>query len=170
MNAEKRRQILAGLAEAGRILPAAVEGLRTPFFYRSEDEALMRAVLAGQVDLRPRMSFIAPLDPLLWDKALILALWDFRYSWEIYTPAAKRRYGYYTLPILFGDAFVGRVEAAADRREGLLRVRGLWLEAGVRRTKKLSSALDRALRGFARFNDCREAVMGPDAFHLPDGE
>ena len=47
-----------------------------------------------------------PLDPLFRDKALILALWNFRYSWEFYAPAVKRKYGYYTLPVLYGGRFV----------------------------------------------------------------
>ncbi len=100
------------------------------------------------------MEFLAPLDPLLWDKAMVAALWDFRYSWEIYTPAGKRQYGYYTLPILWGGDFIGRIEAAADQKNDGLRVKNIWLEPGVRKTKKLQLSLDRTLRRFSRFNDC----------------
>ena len=135
-----------------------VEGIKAPFYYRIEDETLMQEILAGRADLKPRMSLIAPLDPLLWDKALILALWDFRYSWEIYTPAVKRKYGYYTLPILYGDRFVGRIEAIPDRKEGVLQVKGLWWEPGIRRTKTMNAALEKTLRGFAKFNDCRQST------------
>ena len=136
MKAEQRKKILAGLTAAGKISPVTVEGIKQTFYYRAEDEPLMQAVLDGSADLKPRMSFIAPLDPLMWDKSLILALWDFRYSWEIYTPAAKRKYGYYTLPILFREKFVGRIEAVPDRKENILRVKGLWWEDGIRPTKK----------------------------------
>ena len=101
------------------------------------------------------MELLAPLDPLFWDKALVAALWDFRYAWEIYTPADQRKYGYYTLPILLGESFIGRIEAAADQNTGVLRVKHVWLEPGVRRTKKLDLALDRTLRRFAAFNDCK---------------
>ena len=131
-----------------------VEGIKVPFYYQAEDEALMHAILDGSADLKPRMSFLAPLDPLLWDKALIFALWDFRYSWEIYTPADRRKYGYYTLPILYGDRFVGRIEAVADRKESALLVKGIWWEQGIRQTKALNSAMDRTLKNFAKFNDC----------------
>ena len=122
---------------------------------RIEDEELMQEIVAGTADLKPRMSFIAPLDPLMWDKALILALWDFKYSWEIYTPAVKRKYGYYTLPIIYGDRFVGRIEAVPDRKEGILQVKGLWWEPGVRQTKALNLSLERTLSRFAKFNDCK---------------
>ena len=154
LNAEKRRQILSQLTEEGHILPVTVEGIKTPFYYRAEDDSLMQSILDGSADLKPRMAFIAPLDPLFWDKALILALWDFQYSWEIYTPAVKRKYGYYTLPILYGDRFVGRIDTAVDRKEKVLRVKGLWWEPGVRRTKKLDAALAKTLKTFSIFNDC----------------
>ena len=61
-----------------------------------------------------------------------------------------------TLPILFGDRFVGRIEAVPDRKTGILTVRNIWWEAGVRRTKKLSTAFERAVKDFAKFNDCKE--------------
>nr|MCR5001180.1 winged helix DNA-binding domain-containing protein [Lachnospiraceae bacterium] len=76
-------------------------------------------------------------------------------SWEIYTPAAKRKYGYYTLPIVYGDRFVGRIEAIPDRNRGALQVKGLWWEQGIRQTKALNSALEKTLGGFAKFNDCK---------------
>ena len=93
LNAEKRKNTLSVLTDEGKICPIEVEGFKPLFYYRSEDDQLMQEVIEGAADLKPRMSFIAPLDPLMWDKALILALWDYRYAWEIYTPAAKRKYG-----------------------------------------------------------------------------
>ena len=165
INAEKRKKILEDLTRSGKILQVAVEGIKQPFYYRSEDEPLMKAIREGTADLKPRMSFIAPLDPLMWDKALILALFDFRYSWEIYTPQVKRQYGYYTLPVVFGDRFVGRIEAVPDRNTGVLEVRGLWLEPGVRKTVKLTRSLERTLAGFAKFNGCTSvdtSILFPD--------
>ena len=155
LKADVRKQVLSELSAENRIEAVMVEGIKAPFYYHVEDEPLMQEILSGRAELKPRMSFIAPLDPLLWDKALILALWDFRYSWEIYTPAARRKYGYYTLPILYGDRFVGRIEAVPDRKERALQLKGLWWEPGIRRTKTLDAALERALSRFAEFNDCR---------------
>ena len=152
MKADVRKQVLSRLSEEGKVHAVMVEGIKVPFYYRAEDEALMEAVLDGSADLKPRMSFLAPLDPLMWDKALILALFDFRYSWEIYTPAVKRKYGYYTLPIVYGDRFVGRIEAVPDRKAGVLEVKGLWWEPGVRVTKALEKALWKKLREFAEWN------------------
>ena len=154
MKADRRKAVLSTLEERGAILSARVDGIKPTFYYRAEDEPLMRAVLAGTTDNKARMEFLAPLDPLLWDKAMLAALWDFRYSWEIYTPADKRKYGYYTLPVLWGSDFIGRIEAAADQKEDTLRVKNIWLEPGVRQTGKLQLAFDRTLCRFARFNDC----------------
>lgn len=158
LKADLRKKVLSDLLADKKIEAVMVEGIKVPFYYRAEDDELMRDVLDGCADLKPRMSFIAPLDPLLWDKSLILALWGFSYSWEIYTPAVKRKYGYYTLPIIYGDRFVGRIEAVPDRKERILQVKGLWWESGVRQTKALSSALERTLFSFAKFNDCKTVV------------
>ena len=146
---------MSELLEAGKIRAVMVEGIKQPFYYRSEDDDLMSAVLDGSADLKPRMAFIAPLDPLMWDKQLISSLWDYQYSWEIYTPADKRKYGYYTLPVLYGDSFVGRIELAPDKEKEILVVKGLWWEPGIRQTKKLDNALDKALKEFSVFNDCK---------------
>lgn len=156
INAETRKRILARLTDEGKICPVTVEGIKTAFYYRAEDDPLMRSIIDGTADLKPRMSFIAPLDPIMWDKSLVLALWDFLYAWEIYTPVAKRKYGYYTLPVLFGDRFVGRIETVADCKEHILRVKNIWWEPGIRQTKKLEAALERALKNFCRFNECNE--------------
>ena len=156
INAETRKRILSILEEEGKLIPIMVEGIKSQFCYRSDDDDLMKDIIDGTADLKPRMSFIAPLDPMMWDKSLIQSVFDFQYSWEIYTPAVKRKYGYYTLPIIFGDRFVGRIDTAADRKNGILRVKGIWWEPGVRQTKKLANALEKTLKQFARFNECND--------------
>ena len=154
INAEKRKKILDNLTLQEKICPVSVQGIKQTFYYQAEDEPLMTSIVDGSADLKQRMSFIAPLDPLMWDKSLILALWDYQYSWEIYTPANKRKYGYYTLPILFGDRFVGRIEAVPDRKKKVLEVKGLWLEPEIHQTKKLNTELEKTLIRFAKFNGC----------------
>jgi hypothetical protein len=124
----------------------------------SEDQPLLEAVVREEIDSRARLEFLAPLDPMLWDRKLIEAIWAYQYSWEIYTPAAKRRYGYYVLPIVYGHQLIGRIEAAADRKNRVLAVKNIWMEPGVRKTKKLSQALDRAISRLAGFNECDHVV------------
>ena len=159
INASKRKEMLSYLADEGKICPVCVEGIKQTFYYRIEDDELMRQILDRKADLKPRMSFIAPLDPLMWDKALIYALWDFKYAWEIYTPATKRKYGYYSLPIIYGERFVGRIEAVPDRKKGVLSVKGLWWEEGVSVTKNMEAKLKNTLKRFASFNDCLDVEI-----------
>ena len=159
LKADERKKILAELEQEGKIRSIYIEGIKPPFYYRSEYDDLMQSVLEETADLKPRMSFIAPLDPLMWDKSLVQAIFDFKYSWEIYTPAGKRKYGYYTLPIIFGDRFIGRIEAVPDKKDKVLQVKGLWWESDVKVTKKINNALEKALKQFAKFNDCQSVLV-----------
>jgi uncharacterized protein YcaQ len=77
-----------------------------------------------------RTTFLSPFDRLVHDRDRAEALWDFFYRLEMYVPAAKREYGYYVLPILHGDQIVGRIEPVFDRKEKVLRVKGLWWQPG----------------------------------------
>lgn len=154
MAAEERDASFARLEKAGRITPIRVEGLRFPLYLLSDDLPLLESVLSGQADCKARVEFLAPLDPMLWDRKLIEALFGFQYSWEIYTPASKRKYGYYVLPVLYGDRLVGRIEPKADRKANSLTVQNIWFEPGVRQTKTLSGMIDKAVCRLARFNGC----------------
>ena len=155
LNAEIRHRIFAGLVSAGTVSEVSVDGIRDTFYYLTDDAPLLEEAVSDE-KFRPRCEWIAPLDPFLWDKELIRRLFDFDYAWEIYTPDEKRKYGAYTLPVLWGERFVGRVEAVNDRKTKTLFVKNLWLEPGIRQTKKLTSALEQTARRFAAFNDCSE--------------
>src|SRR5436190_17801839 len=84
--------------------------------------------LLDQPSLKPRVVFVAPLDQFMWDRKMIAHLFNFDYTWEIYTPEAKRKWGYYVLPVLFGDALVARAEFWA--RDGILELREWHFEDG----------------------------------------
>ena len=157
MTTEQRNAAFARLEKSGSIVPLQVEGIRFPLYLLSEDLPLLESVIDGQADTKARLEFLAPLDPMLWDRKLIEAVWDYQYSWEIYTPAVKRKYGYYVLPIVYGDRFVGRIEPKADRKTNTLTVQNVWLEPGVRKTKQLSGRIDKAAQRLARLNDCSYA-------------
>ncbi len=74
--------------------------------------------------------FVAPLDNLIWDRASIKSVFDFDYSWEVYAPKAKRKYGYYVLPIIIGNRFVGRIEPVLNKAKTELQVQNIWFEDG----------------------------------------
>jgi uncharacterized protein len=124
-----RARITSGLVADGVLLPVRVEGVRDVRHILADEAHLLgggepTGVTAGAV------TFLAPLDPFLWDRRLTKALYGFDYTWEVYTPAAKRKYGYYALPILFGDRLVGRFEPRLERATRILRVLGIWFEEG----------------------------------------
>ncbi len=154
MTAEERDAAFIRLEKAGRITPVRVDGLRFPLYLLSDDLPLLESVCSGKADRKARVEFLAPLDPMLWDRKLIEALFGFQYSWEIYTPASRRKYGYYVLPVLYGDRLVGRIEPKADRKANTLTVQNIWFEPGVRQTKTLSAMIDKAVCRLARFNGC----------------
>lgn len=156
MNTEERNRAFAELEESGRICEVRTEGIRFPLYLLKEDLPLLESVLDDTADRKPRLELLAPLDPMLWDRKLIEALWDFQYSWEIYTPREKRRYGYYVLPVLYGEKLIGRMEAVAERKTQSLEVRHIWYEEGVRQTAKLKKALEGAVKRLAAFNDSTE--------------
>jgi uncharacterized protein YcaQ len=154
LNTEKRNEAFRSLLDEGKILEVTVERIRSAMYCRAEDLALIKAVLESP-EPKARCELIAPLDNLMWDRKLIKALFGFQYSWEIYTPEANRRYGYYTLPLLFGEGFIGRIETVADRKTGTLIVKNIWYEDGVKQTRKLQAAIQSRLRKFAAFNGCQ---------------
>ena len=129
--AAERYRSRDALIEAGTLVPVEVEGVRGQRLVLAEEAALLAAAVRDVVAGRPLaggVSFIAPLDPLVWDRDLLRALWDYDYRWEVYVPAPKRRWGYYVLPLLWGERFVGRIEPRIERASGTLRVLDLWWE------------------------------------------
>lgn len=121
------------LVDAGALVPVAVEGVRIGRLMLADEVAMLDAaeaeVRAG-TPVRGGVAFLAPLDPFVWDRDLLRALFDFDYVWEVYVPAAKRRWGYYVLPLLWGDRLVGRIEPRFERADGTLRILDWWWEAG----------------------------------------
>ena len=113
------KQALAELVENATLIPVAVEGWKQQAF-RHRDAKLPR--MAGGVAL------LSPFDPLVWDRKRAERLFNFHYRIEIYTPAPKRKFGYYVLPFLHGDRFAARVCLKADRQSGVLRANAIHLE------------------------------------------
>lgn len=155
LKSQQRNEVFRKLLDEGKIIEIKVEDLKDILFCRAEDLSLIETVLQKD-KFKPRCELIAPLDCMMWDRKLILALFGFDYSWEIYTPADKRKYGFYVLPLLYGGNFIGRVEAVADKKTNTLTVKNIWYEDRVKQTKKLLTAIKRCINRFAQFNDCNK--------------
>jgi len=124
--AERRRRT-ERLMDAGALLPIEVDGLKGTRYTIASEEPILAATADDPIH-SPAVTFLAPLDPLMWDRRLLRDLWGFDYIWEVYVPEAKRRWGYYVLPILYGDRIVGRFEPRLDRSTKTLRIVGLWFQ------------------------------------------
>ncbi len=155
LKAGERNEVFRRLSQEARIVAVAVERLKEILYCRSEDLPLIETVLQNP-EPDWRCELIAPLDNLIWDRKLINALFGFDYTWEIYTPAIKRKFGYYTLPLLYGESFVGRAEVIAERQAGTLVVRNIWYENDIKPTKQLRTALNHCFQHFALFNGCEK--------------
>jgi uncharacterized protein len=127
-SAAQRRAWSAELVEAGALRAVDVEGLKGPRYLPAEEWPILEA--AGRSAPPPAVTFLAPLDPFVWDRGLLRDLFGFDYLWEVYVPAAKRRWGYYVLPMLFGDRLVGRIEPRRDRSSPDLRILNIWFQDG----------------------------------------
>jgi uncharacterized protein YcaQ len=144
-----RNELRAELIERGAIVPVEVEGTRGKRLVLPEELALLESPPKPTVSV----AFIAPFDSLLWDTGLLASLFDFDYVWEGFFKAEKRRWGYYVLPIVFGDRFVGRIEPRIDQNRARVQVLDVWWEDGFapRRADGFVDAMRDALRAYLRF-------------------
>ena len=162
------RAELAAKTAAGEIEPVLLDGSQEPFYILAADRPLLEDLRQGKLPqtwapLGPTTSeevtFLSPLE-YVSARGRALKLFDFDYKWEIYKPAEKRVYGPYTLPILFGDRLVGRMDARLDRPNAALVINGLWLEPWFEPDERFSRAL---AAGLARFLDFLGAASVDDS-------
>jgi uncharacterized protein YcaQ len=137
------------LVAKGDLVPVEVEGVRGKRFVLCDEVGLLEA----PPEPPPSVAFLPPFDPLVWDRGLLGSLFEFEYVWELFHPPAKRRWGWYVLPILFRDRFVGRIEPRIDRAAGRVQVLGLWWEDGFSpdRVEGFVDAMRAALGSYLRF-------------------
>ena len=120
-NAEAKTA-LDELVDAGEVRRVSVPGWNAPAYLDAAARVTRRIETAA---------LLSPFDPVVWERARALRMFGFHYRIEIYTPAPKRIYGYYTLPVLIDEALAGRIDLKSDRQNGVLRVQSAWHEPGA---------------------------------------
>ncbi len=147
----------------GDLVEVRVEGWRSPHWAVGEDASILATLEAGRVPpawkpldttTEDEAIFLSPLDPV---RGRSQELFDFHYRWEVYTPAPKRQFGYYTLPVLWRDTLVARFDAKLDRPSRTLRILGMWLEDdALARDAAFAEAMAIGLGRFLVFLDAEQ--------------
>jgi uncharacterized protein YcaQ len=157
VKAKEIARIRERMLSQGEIVEVNIEGLKNVHYAVAGDASNLREVSAGRVPLawnpydtttQEEVTFLSPLD-IVTARDRGRSLFDFDYKWEVYVPTPQRKYGYYALPILWDDGFVGRSDLKFERASNTLIVCGIWFED--RKTAANPAFNDALIRGFARF-------------------
>jgi uncharacterized protein YcaQ len=144
-------RLVEELASEGKLLRARVDEWKDDAFIHPDNAELAERAASGT--LRSTLTtLLSPFDPLVWDRARASAFFGFDYRIECYTPAPKRRYGYYVLPVLRRGELVARLDAKAHRQKGEFEVKALYLEPGARVSEGLASDIGGAVREAAEWH------------------
>jgi hypothetical protein len=154
--------LLRRMAAEGEVVPVEVEGLEGERWALPERLAALEAATPEQ-----RVHILSPFDNLVIRRGRLRELFGFDYTLECYVPAAKRRYGYFCLPLLRGDRFIGRLDAKAERKQRVLVVKKMHFEPDLGDPAALLPALTAELHAFAAFNGCE--TVGVEDTDLPWG-
>lgn len=153
-----READLEPLVASGELVPVTVDGWPSPGYVAASRLELARRAAAGRLRAT-RTALLSPFDPVVWDRERARDLFGFDYRLECYTPARRREYGYFVLPVLWRGRLVGRLDAKAHRSAGRFEVRRLYLEPGGRASRALVSDLAAALRECAAWHGTPRVVV-----------
>jgi uncharacterized protein YcaQ len=146
---------LEKLVEEGEIYKVAIEGLKTP---KASPLYMLPAYKNKKIQLSDEAFILSPFDPLNVFRQRLRDFFDFDYQIECFVPQAKRKYGYFSLPILVGDSFVARMDSKADRKQKILTVHNLHFEP-LKLTRPMIVKIVEAIKTFASFNQCQDIVI-----------
>lgn len=143
--------VVQSLADRGQLLRATIEGISAEAYVHPDNLKLAKQAMAGKL-LPEHTTLLSPFDPLVWDRERALAMFNFDYRIECYTPEPKRKYGYFTLPILWRGNLIGRLDPKAHRKQGIFEVKSLHLEPDVKITPELISDVATTIRECASWH------------------
>jgi uncharacterized protein YcaQ len=161
LKAKERKQSIHRLWSLGRLTQLHIEGMGDSFYAKTEDVERLSDIILNLNTTR-RAAIMAPLDNLLWDRRMIKSLFGFDYTWEVYKPMDKRSYGYYVLPVLYGDIFVARFEPGRVKKEGSLIIKNWWWEPGITPSYEMMCELKRCFQNFIRFLGTKSICIEPE--------
>lgn len=151
-NASERKVALMQLVEAGLLRPLQIGELKNPYYMPTTALDLL-----DRPAQEPRVIFLGPLDSLLWDRKTLQHIFDFDYVWEVYKPAEQRKWGYYVLPVFYGDRFVARADIRLE--QGTLVIARWWWEQASVPDAAMLDALRAAMAGLARYARAKDVLV-----------
>ncbi len=163
VKAPQRNAATNRLIDRGELVVIEIEDIPDrAFLIRPEDLPTLNRVKRGRPP-KPRAALIGALDNLMWDRNMLRWIFNFDYVWEVYKPLAQRRYGYYVLPVLYGDRFIARMDPSFDRERGELTIDNWWWEDGVEVSDEMRSALVSCFQEFMNYLEADRLVLGKKA-------
>lgn len=146
------------LVEEGELFRVAVQGWNVPGYIHRDYLSFAKKAMAGQLRAT-YTTLLSPFDPVVWDRRRASALFEFDYTIECYTPALKRRYGYFVLPILHCGQLIGRLDAKAHRTDGLFEIKAIFLEEKTKISEKLTRAVAQAIQSCANWHQTPKVIV-----------
>jgi uncharacterized protein YcaQ len=134
-----------------------IDTIKEPQYIRTQDIDLLKN---DDTITSDQMHLINPFDNIIRERSLLTKYWHFKYTLEAYTPQAKRRYGYYLMPILDGHQFIGRLEPKVHRKEHILEIKSIYFEAGYTPTQQSLERFQHGIHKFADFHKCNQIRTG----------
>jgi uncharacterized protein len=154
----KRTAVFERLLKQKKIIEVNIEEIKYPLYIRCTDKEILMESLESP-DPVPYCKILAPLDNLLWDRKLIQELFNFEYRWEVYKPVLERQYGYYVLPVLYGDKLIARFEPEKHRKSEPFIIKNWWWEQGVVVTAEIKDGIEVCLKEFVRYLGASEFIL-----------
>ncbi len=151
-NTELRTKTLQALEEKGHIEKIQIEDIKEPFYICKNFYKYMNSKTSGSY-----AHFIAPLDNIMWDRQMLETLFGFEYRWEVYTPAEKRKFGYYVLPVLYNGRFVARFEAEPVRQAKAFVIKNWWWEPTAHPDAEMKETIMKEMEQFAEFLEVKNS-------------
>lgn len=152
-------ELLVDMVKNGELCETNIEGWKEPVLYVEENAPLLESARNGEL-FANHTTLLSPFDPVVWDRARARQLFNFDFMIQAYTPAAKRQFGYFPLPLLHNGEIIGRLDCKAHRKDKVFEIKGFYLEDGVALTDDLAHAITVAVLRCAVWHKTPTVIVG----------
>lgn len=155
------KPVVSKLIKQKKLIEIEVDEVKSRYVINSSDLDLLSGL--KKKNSSKKMSFLPPLDNLLWDRKMVKDIFGFEYKWEAYMPVSSRKFGHYVLPMLYGLEFIGRIEPKYNKEGGILEIKGFWIEPNYKWDKETSQSFWKYLEEFQNYLNSKNTKWLCDA-------